>query len=270
MKKSTNIVFALAIAHTAVFAGESAPLRIPAKVDFSTCNKPTWPKESLAKEEAGAVILSFLISTEGKVIDAKVLQTSGKPLLDQAAMEGIRQCRFSPITVGGKAVEDWQRMQYIWALEDPSREEIAAHELLRKQDFRGAAKMMRVAAEKGRPQAQFKLAGLLVNGDGVEQDAKDAVEWLKKSAAQMYAPAMGVYGTVLLKQGNADKEAFDLLSDGAAKEDTNSMYMLGVCYEEGRGTAVDLVQAKHWYARAATKGHAEAQAALDEINQASK
>jgi len=92
-------------------------VRTAAVVDFSTCAKPEWPKSSLRNEETGTVTLSFLISTDGHVGDAKVVKSSGFRDLDKAAVSGISKCRFKPATVDGVPQEGWQQMQYVWTLE---------------------------------------------------------------------------------------------------------------------------------------------------------
>jgi len=88
-----------------------------AVVDFSTCAKPEWPKSSLRNEETGTVTLSFLIGTDGRVADSKVVKSSGFRDLDKAAVAGISKCRFKPGTVDGVPQQAWQQMQYVWTLE---------------------------------------------------------------------------------------------------------------------------------------------------------
>ena len=78
--------------------------RTAAVADFSSCAKPEWPKESLRLEQRGRVTLAFLIGADGTVNDAKVVNSSGYPLLDEAAREGIRKCRFKPASV---AADGW-------------------------------------------------------------------------------------------------------------------------------------------------------------------
>ncbi|MGV7208997.1 energy transducer TonB [Oxalobacteraceae bacterium A2-2] len=88
-----------------------------AVVDFSTCAKPEWPKSSLRNEETGTVTLSFLIGTDGRVADSKVVKSSGFRDLDKAAVAGISKCRFKPGTIDGVPQQAWQQMQYVWTLE---------------------------------------------------------------------------------------------------------------------------------------------------------
>jgi protein TonB len=92
-------------------------VRVAAVADFNTCAKPEWPKASLRNEETGTVTLSFLIGTDGRVADSKVVKSSGFRDLDKAALAGIGKCRFKPGMVDGKPEQAWMQMQYVWTLE---------------------------------------------------------------------------------------------------------------------------------------------------------
>lgn len=85
--------------------------------DFSTCSKPVYPLASRKAKEAGAVMLRFQISAEGKVEDASVVSSSGYPLLDEAARSSIAKCGFKPGIAGGKPVSSPAIMQYVWRLD---------------------------------------------------------------------------------------------------------------------------------------------------------
>lgn len=128
MRKIVRLVTALVLSSALIsgVTGATAPggegkQRIkdtPAVADFKTCERPEWPKSSLRNEEQGTVTLSFLIGTEGTVNDARVSKSSGFEGLDAAALDGVRKCRFVAATRGGRAVETWMQMQYVWTLED--------------------------------------------------------------------------------------------------------------------------------------------------------
>ena len=63
---------------------------------------PVYPALALAARQAGHVILEAVISEEGTVRDVRVLRSI--PLLDQAAIDAVRQWRFSPTMLGGRPV----------------------------------------------------------------------------------------------------------------------------------------------------------------------
>lgn len=81
-----------------------------------SCSKPEWPKASLRNEEQGTVTMAFLISEEGKVLDSKIIKSSGFRDLDKAAVEGIAKCTFKPGLMNGKPEQGWMNMQYVWTL----------------------------------------------------------------------------------------------------------------------------------------------------------
>jgi D-alanyl-D-alanine endopeptidase (penicillin-binding protein 7) len=85
-----------------------------AVVTFQSCAKPEWPQSDFAAGHAGTVTLSFLVNTEGKAVDSKVLKSSGYQGLDEAARMGISKCSFKPATQHGKPMEAWMKMQYVW------------------------------------------------------------------------------------------------------------------------------------------------------------
>ena len=92
-------------------------VRIAAVADFSTCDKPAYPKASQRNEETGTVTLSFLVGVDGRVADSKVLKSSGFRELDKAAQNGIGKCVFKPGSVDGKLEQAWMQMQYVWNLD---------------------------------------------------------------------------------------------------------------------------------------------------------
>ena len=61
--------------------------------------KPVYPPEALSARVSGVVILEATIDREGKVRDARVLQSV--PPLDTAAIEAVRQWEFTPTLLNG-------------------------------------------------------------------------------------------------------------------------------------------------------------------------
>jgi len=82
-----------------------APLRVggdiqpPVKVRHVA---PVYPGLALQAHVSGIVILEAVIAEDGAVRDVKVLR--GKPLLDEAAVEAVRQWRFTPTLLNGQTV----------------------------------------------------------------------------------------------------------------------------------------------------------------------
>ncbi|HWJ70886.1 MAG TPA: energy transducer TonB [Sphingobium sp.] len=65
---------------------------------------PKFPIESRRAHEEGVVVLSVLLSTEGRVAEISVASSSGFTRLDRAALEAVREWRWSPLMRDGQAV----------------------------------------------------------------------------------------------------------------------------------------------------------------------
>ena len=74
-------------------------IRPPQKIRDVT---PRYPRMALDAHQEGVVILEAVIAEDGSVQDVRVLRS--KPLLDDAAVEAVRQWRFTPTLLGGQPV----------------------------------------------------------------------------------------------------------------------------------------------------------------------
>ena len=107
----------VAVTGTAPPAPVAEPVRVAAALDASgTCKPPPYPPTSRRNGEAGAVVLRFLIDTDGAVLESKVEASSGFGRLDEAALNGLALCRFKPGSVDGRPDRSWARMRYVWKL----------------------------------------------------------------------------------------------------------------------------------------------------------
>ncbi|MGV7206637.1 energy transducer TonB [Oxalobacteraceae bacterium A2-2] len=190
-----------------------------AVADFTTCDKPKWPLSSLRNEEEGSTVIEFAIGADGAVQSARILESSGFESLDNAALEGIRLCKFVAARRNGKPVASVLAVQYKWALDNDTDASAAAQEqapsgtqgrlasLIQRgrdqlliKDFRGAMESSVAALKLDRKNfdANFLAAnaslGLNVFDDAdrfLEQAAqfapatrRDVVASLKKTIAQ--------------------------------------------------------------------------------------
>jgi protein TonB len=89
---------------------------VPALFDPKNC-KADYPKASLMNEEQGTVSMSFLVSTDGSVVESKLEKTSGFKNLDKAAMKSISACKFKPGTKDGSPAQTWAKVDYAWKLD---------------------------------------------------------------------------------------------------------------------------------------------------------
>ncbi len=63
---------------------------------------PVYPEAAQAAKVEGVVVLKAIIGADGRVVDAAVVQSI--PLLDQAAIDAVRQWEYTPTLINGVAV----------------------------------------------------------------------------------------------------------------------------------------------------------------------
>jgi len=74
-------------------------LRPPARV---TDVKPVYPAEALAARVQGVVVIEVVVNEFGNVTQPRILRSI--PLLDEAALEAVRQWQFAPSILNGRPV----------------------------------------------------------------------------------------------------------------------------------------------------------------------
>jgi len=87
----------------------------PAFTDLNSC-KPQYPQAALLAEQTGTVRVKFIIGTDGNLVTASVLKSSGHRVLDKAAIDGLSRCKFKPAMQDGNAVQSWFVSDYVWSL----------------------------------------------------------------------------------------------------------------------------------------------------------
>jgi periplasmic protein TonB len=106
----------------AVVAPTAEPVReevkLPPALDQSRpCKPPQYPPAARRAEESGAVVLKFLIESDGSVMESVVEASSGFERLDEAARQALALCRFKAGTVDGRPERSWARIRYVWKLQ---------------------------------------------------------------------------------------------------------------------------------------------------------
>lgn len=86
-------------------------------VEMDGC-KPAYPARSKLREETGTVTLSFWVSPESRVVDSKVVRSTGFRTLDKAAQEAISKCTFHPEVENGVPVDTWVDVRYTFSFDD--------------------------------------------------------------------------------------------------------------------------------------------------------
>ena len=119
----------------------------------------------------------------------------------------------------------------------------------------------KASAEAGDADAQYNLGELYRNGQGVEQDFKEALKWYQKAADQGHADAQLNLG-VMYANGEGvledDKEATKWFQKAADQGLAMAQSNLGVMYASGQGVEQNYVTAYAWWNIAATNDHQNA------------
>ena len=84
---------------------QQAPVRVGGNIKPPTKTrdvKPVYPAIAQSARVQGVVIIEATIGPDGKVNDARVLRSI--PLLDQAALDAVKQWEFTPTLLNGVPV----------------------------------------------------------------------------------------------------------------------------------------------------------------------
>ena len=83
-----------------------APTEFGGRVDpiYLATPEPTYPLAAQHRRQEGNVLLSVKVSAQGKPARVALAQSSGFPLLDEAAIAAVRRWEFAPARVGLQAV----------------------------------------------------------------------------------------------------------------------------------------------------------------------
>ncbi|HYD86543.1 MAG TPA: hypothetical protein VEA80_03645 [Vitreimonas sp.] len=121
--------------------------------------------------------------------------------------------------------------------------------------------MLRRAADRGFPMAQYRLAKLYERGEGVQADLAVARQWTERAAAAGNRRAMHDLGVYFARGEGApldEAAAFRWFRQAAELGVADSQYNLGVLYQQGRGVNASPSEALFWFLVAARQGDQDA------------
>lgn len=82
-------------------------------------NKPPYPPQSIRAQEQGVTTISVCVNENGRTQSAQVSESSGYARLDEAALTWMKNARFRPAKVDGKARAVCNHtVAYEWNLKD--------------------------------------------------------------------------------------------------------------------------------------------------------
>jgi uncharacterized protein len=135
-------------------------------------------------------------------------------------------------------------------------------------DYAIAIPLLRPMADHGDAIAQYVLAVMYKNGQGVPQDDAEAVRWFRKAAEQKYSEAQFSLGSQYFRGVGVTKddiEAARWYRRAADQGNAAAQAFLGGMYDKGQGVPKDYVQADMWLNLASTGGNNEAAQTRDSV-----
>lgn len=92
-------------------AATDAPVQVPGgetrQLAYDGTLHARYPAPSIRAREEGTVLLRVLVDAEGRVERVEIARSSGHPKLDAAARDAVRNGRFKPVLIAGKATPAW-------------------------------------------------------------------------------------------------------------------------------------------------------------------
>ncbi|MBI4985815.1 MAG: sel1 repeat family protein [Rhodocyclales bacterium] len=135
-----------------------------------------------------------------------------------------------------------------------------------------AIQLLTPLANQSNSQAQFRLGMMHYHGQGVPEDEKLAVYWLRKAAAQGHTEAMFELGNAFLLGHEAaklvpdpDREAALWYFQAASAGHAEAQYHLGLLFLAGKGVIESRKEALSWFRKAAAQDHGEAKRAIGRV-----
>ncbi len=133
---------------------------------------------------------------------------------------------------------------------------------------REALAQLRVAAEQGDADAQYRLGYVYQRGLGTPSHPRQAEQWYLRAARQGHPLAQFELGQMYRKGEQIPRDegaAFQWLHSAAEHGLSRAQYILGVMYRDAVGHSRDYVQAHKWFEIARAGGHRFAARARDAL-----
>ncbi len=116
-------------------------------------------------------------------------------------------------------------------------------------------------AKAGDALAQYNLGNAYYKGEGVTQDAREAVKWYRLAAEQGLAKAQSNLGVLYAKGEGVTQDKRETVKWwrlAAEQGHASAQYNLGVSYSKGEGVIQNFSEAYIWYSLAAVHGDKDA------------
>jgi periplasmic protein TonB len=79
---------------------QKAEVGVKAKPNYLKNPEPTYPAAARRRHQEGLVLISVHVTAQGRAEKVEIKQSSGYPLLDEAALNAVRNWEFIPARIG--------------------------------------------------------------------------------------------------------------------------------------------------------------------------
>lgn len=145
-----------------------------------------------------------------------------------------------------------------------------AKQKLAQKDFAAAHAIYLSLAQQNDAKACYNLGLMYHDGDGVEKNMTEAVNWYTRAANLNYKEAQYMLASLVFQreiQSISYAQAADYYAQAAKLGHVKSQLNLGMLYFRGDVLAQDLPAAVHWLSLAASNNNSEAQGYLANLYQ---
>ncbi|MCC6193982.1 MAG: sel1 repeat family protein [Burkholderiales bacterium] len=136
---------------------------------------------------------------------------------------------------------------------------------LARRDYEAARKELLPLAERGNPEAQYRIGRMHEFGAGFPASKAQGIEWYRKAATGGNSSAQQELG-VLYSNGDGvpkdEAQAVTWFQKAAAQDNATAQFNLGLMFAKGAGVKRDAAQALSWFRKAAAQGFPPAQLKL--------
>lgn len=108
----------LVVTAMALIGCASGPSVTKPRVAAASSCVPRYPAEAKRNGMQGKVVARVMVESSGTVSEVEIVQTSGFPVLDRAAVEAARYQRYDPGTVSGAPSAMWTEFSVRFVLRD--------------------------------------------------------------------------------------------------------------------------------------------------------
>ena len=111
-------LFAVAVASTlSLSAYAASAVETPERLKTVNCIAPNYPAAWMDDEVQGTVRLAVLVRADGSVKEAKVVESSGRRMLDKASLHATSSCKFDTASLGSESASGWTTLEFKWVVE---------------------------------------------------------------------------------------------------------------------------------------------------------